>query len=121
MPFGDPNSPTELAQTVIATTAAASKTVNPHRAYTLIHLGDKGEGTATLEAVFLAFDVAVVTADTTAEENKAVLMAGDGGAGVVGGHGVIQLPPGITTISYKTATANVAFQIIAGPWLFGDF
>ena len=94
MAFGDPDAPTELAQIVVATTSVASKTVNPHRGYTLMHLGDDGAGTPSQESVYFAFDVASATASMAAATNKAALICADGGsAGNIGG--VLHLPPGI--------------------------
>jgi len=111
MAFGDADDLTQIAQILVATTTVASATVDPGRAYSLLHLGDTGLEVPTTEAIFFAFEVAVVTASPAAGVNK--LMLPDGVA--------IPLPPGIRTISYKTKTANVAFQIIASaPWC-GDY
>lgn len=111
MAFGDAADLEQIAQILVATTAEVSATVNPGRSYSLLHLGDTGLGVPTTEAIFFAFETGAVVATPAAGVNK--LMLPDGVA--------IPLPPGIKTISYKTATANVAFQIVASaPWC-GDF
>ena len=111
MAFGDAADLEQIAQILVATTVEASATVDRGRSYSLLHLGDTGLGVPTTEAIYFAFESGAVVVDSTAGVNK--LMLPDGVA--------IPLPPGIATISYKTETANVAFQIIASaPWC-GDF
>lgn len=114
MAFGDPEDLTQIARTLIATTAAADLSVDDQRSYTLIHLGDTGAGVGADEAIFFSFAKSgtgtAPTADFSAEANKLPLLDGQ----------AIPIPPGIGTITYLTATANVAFGIVASAVWFGD-
>jgi hypothetical protein len=112
MAFGDESDLKQIAQLLVATTVEASLTVTPGRPYSLLHLGVVGAaGTPTPEAIYFAFESGAVVATAAAGVNK--LMLPDGVA--------IPLPPGLRTISYKTASADVAFQIVAGPPYHGDY
>lgn len=107
--MANPTDEISLPAVILADTTEASITLHPDRMYWLYHDGEDGSGNANTETIYFKFDSDTVDGDQSEGENKLKLMDGRD----------VLLGAGVTTLYFKTASADVTFTIVPMPRLLG--